>query len=175
MILLAKSSHPEIVFANTRRIRVFHFSWRWTEVSAGLRRGAGLDPVCGWQRHWGTYRVCLPVAGDKLEVPWRGWRPFDSLAPPVMWAPPANIMSRGDDGWRERLGIDFPIDLSDSDIEEEKDSGASKTDGRSSTQSFKWVVWLLGECTPSHLTSASILKMTPYTITSCYVNGEMST
>ncbi|XP_063864103.1 mitogen-activated protein kinase kinase kinase 4-like isoform X1 [Scylla paramamosain] len=34
-------------------------------------------------------------------------------------------MSSGDDGWKERLGIDFPIDLSDSDIEEERFGGAS--------------------------------------------------
>ncbi|KAG0721552.1 Mitogen-activated protein kinase kinase kinase 4 [Chionoecetes opilio] len=37
-------------------------------------------------------------------------------------------MSSGDDGWRKRLGIDFPIDLSDSDIEEEG-SGARRGSG----------------------------------------------
>lgn len=46
-------------------------------------------------------------------------------------------MSSGDEGWRERLGIDFPIDLSDSDIEEEKVGGAAKAGRRSSDQSFK--------------------------------------
>lgn len=47
-------------------------------------------------------------------------------------------MSSGDEGWRERLGIDFPIDLSDSDIDEEKVGGAAKAGRRrSSVQSFK--------------------------------------
>ncbi|XP_069173757.1 mitogen-activated protein kinase kinase kinase 4 isoform X4 [Procambarus clarkii] len=42
-----------------------------------------------------------------------------------------------DDGWRERLGIDFQIELSDSDIEEEVSSPSKVEAKRTSSSSFK--------------------------------------